>query len=592
MKHRPWHISHPENRRPAYPARGKVLLALVLFLLAVAPPLFSQPLDMMESPAPQVTGEESEVIGEGTEALLDPAEADRMACFDRVWSTYRENVWYYGKKGQHIVPAIDLEWLVVRLTEGGQPDTDTTYGAAEGGDPEMADLQTPSFDTFNTRYGEYFSHFIHDPAVAPAMAAYRVRRDMPEEVFRTLMTRLQQDRQVKYVHPAWKIADRLYVPLEKIEIVWKTASDIRQRRALLEAVGATVSDEADVSNPQQVAIDPCRQSVWQSANLLAEDILVEQARPLLMVLEPPVGVRFKLGMNGATPGTPIPFTFEIRFSERVKIESSTIANLNIKPAGIFHNLYDIRYDAPLSSIDMNRSPIRITGHIKIYATGEYSLPGIPVYYTDSRAPKSRVQLVKTAGEPVRIAAMIPAIADGFELQVADFDRLAVRAPGTAPSSAGPSVVWILAGFSLIGLSAAASWLLKKKYRQPETQPENHTLKHHRARVDAAIAAMQRHRGMVELADLGVSLKAYLAEFTGLDEDRRGGSHASFLARIGSALPDAHRATTAELLSLIEHLLARGEQSAIPEDLAGQVGRLVEGLQVVAEPRQDTTEIPR
>mgnify|MGYP000465866827 CR=1 FL=1 len=591
MKRHPCNISRTNAHRSTYPIGGKIFLATVFFLLAVSQPLFGQPLTGLESPGQQVYGEESDVIEAGAEILPDTAEADRIACFDRVWSAYQDDVWFYGEKGQHTVPAMDLEWLVVRLVEKGKAHTGTPPSAFEDCFPKNGDLQTASFDSFNARYNEYFSHFLHDPAVAPAMAAYRLRRDMPEKVFRTLMTRLQQDRQVMYVHPAWKIADRLFAPLEKIEIVWKTSSDMRQRRALLEAVGAIVSDDSAVSNPQQIAISPYRQSVWQSANLLTEDILVEQARPLLMVLEPPVGVRFELGMNGAIPGTPIPFTLEMRFSDRVKIESSTIANLNIKPAGIFHNLYDIRYDAPLSSIDINRSPIRITGDIRIYATGEYSLPGIPVYYTDSRAPKSRVRLVKTAGEPVRIAAMIPTTAAGFELQAADFGSLSTCTPAMAQASTFPSVLFLIAGMTFAGLSVVTTWLLREKYRQPAIQIENHILKRSRARVDAAVTALQRQRDMAELAELGVSLKEYLAEFAGLDEERRGGSHASFLRRIEAALPATCRTTTAELLSLIEHLYARGEQNAIPEDLAGRVGRFVEGLHSAADPRQDPTEKP-
>jgi hypothetical protein len=586
MKHHPCPAAPANAHRPIRPGRGKILLATALFLLAVVHPLFGQPSAGMASPAHQICAEKTGGTVAGAESLPDPSQAGRSACFDGVWTAYQDDVWFYGEEGQRIVPAIDHDWLVVRLSEEGTPDMNASPESWEEGDP-----RNPPFDRFNARYSEYFSHFLHDPAIAPAMAAYRLRRDMPKEVFNTLMTRLRQHREVLYVHPAWKIAERLYAPLEKFEILWKTSSDMRQRQALLKAAGAVACGDVTASNTWQAAIDPCRQSVWQSANLLAEDILVERARPLLMPLEPPVGVRFEMGMTGATPGTAIPFTLQIRFSDRIKIEPSTIANLNLKPAGIFHNLYDIGFDTPLSSVDLNRSPIRITGHLKIYATGDYSLPGIPVYYTDSGAPGRHIQLIKTIAKPVRIAAMIPATGDGHDLQVADFGPLSAPAPAVVPAPTVPSALLITGGLTLVGLSVGAAWILRKKYRRPGIPTENHTLKRRRARVDAAVAAIQEHRGPAGLADLGVSLKAYLAEFSGLDEDRRGGSHASFLRRIESALPDTCRTTAAELLFLIEHLLLRGEQIAIPGDLAGRVGRLVADLQSFAEPRQDATNKP-
>ncbi len=591
MKHRPYNSPHRFGDRPVNILRGKILLITVLLLLAAAHPLFGAPLAGLDSPTQPFAQEGADVVGKDEAPLLASAEDERIACFERVWSAYREDVWFYGDKGQLIVPAMDFEWLVIRLAEKEDQATGTSPGVYKGSDSQDNDLPAPSFAPFNAHYGEYFSHFLHDPAVAPAMAAYRLRPNIPEEAFRSLMSRLQKDRQVSYVHPAWKIADRLYAPLEKIEIVWKTAADMGQRKRLLDAVGAIVPDDRVASNPQQIAIDPCRQSVWQSANLLAEDILVEQSRPLLMVLEPPVSARFKLAMNGASPGTPIPFTFEIRFSDRVKIETSTIANLSIKPAGIFHNLYDIHYDTPLSSIDLNRSPIRITGQIKIYATGEYSLPGPPVYYSDRKEPESRMRQIKTAGEPIRIAAMLPATGTGFELQVADFDNLAPPASATASVASLSSLLLIVGGLTLTGLCIAAKSMLKKKNRQRESRTENQPLHRSRVQVAGAVSSLQKQRGTAELANLGVNLKNYLSEFSGLEEDRRGGSQASFLRRINPALPATHRSTVAELLHLIEHLLARGEQSAIPEGLAGQVDRLVEDLQNMAEPCQGTAENP-
>ncbi len=542
---------------------------LILFLLLVPLPLAAQPLA-----GPLTTAQEgpSEIPPSPEETLAVRSanpDAERIACFDRLWSTYQEDVWFYDENSQRIVPEPDLEWLVVRLADSEKQTNNIGLGTI--------DPQSPGFDSFNKQYGDYFSHFLHDPALAPAMAAYLLRRDIPKEDFQILMTRLQRDRQVMYAHPAWKIAEVLYAPLERIEVVWKTATEMNQRHALRQAVGAVESEDISLPNRQQITINPCQQSVWQAANLLAEDIHVMQAWPLLMPLVPPVSVQFSLGMNGATPGTPIPFTFEIRFTDKVKIESSTIANLNLKPRGIFHNLYDIRYDAPLSAVDLNRSPIRITGQMKIYATGEYILPGIPIYYTNIGVTKSSVKLTRTAEVPVRIAAMIPENQEGFELQVAEPAPILAMNASTTIRAKQRNALLMLAGVVLIGLAGTTAALLWRNRRQQAVQPENHTLIRIHAETNAAILAVQQHPGQAELASLGISLKNYLAEFAGLDENHRGGSHAAFFRRIEAALPNACRSSAAEVLSIIDQVLARGDQTAIPAALTGQAARLIEEL---------------
>jgi hypothetical protein len=606
--------SHTSANRPdSFVPAGLFFLVVVGFLLLAASPLAAQGLNDQEAATPGVPAEASPATGASSETALNPLDAERIACFDRLWSGYQEDVWFYGKNGQRIVPEPNLEWLVVRLMAGtrqidtfpteavddlspngadsvAEPPTDIfPPGTSDTYSMGVGNIQLPSFESFNQQYGEYFSHFLHEPDLAPFMAAYRLHRDMPAEVFQALMDRLQQDPRVMYAHPAWKIAHQLYAPLERIEITWKTAAGIRQRQALLQAVGAVEADDVSPSNHQKVTIDPCRQSVWQSANLLAEDIRVAQAWPALMPLVPPVSVRFELAINGAMPGTAIPFTFELRFTDQVKIESSTIANLNLKPAGIFHNLYDIHYDVPLSAVDLNRSPIRITGQMKIYATGEYSIPGIPVYYTDSHAPESRVQLIKTAERPVRIAAMIPETQEGFDLQTGEPGPMPVMDLIATTGAKRRYALLMLFGLALIGLAGAAAAILWRSRRQQAVQPQNNALPRRHAAAIAAVQIVQQHPGLTELAVLGIALKNYLAEFVGLDEDKRGGSHAAFLRRIEAGLPDTCRSSAAEVLSIIDHVLAKGDPAAIPTELSGKAARLIETLRAFTDARPDSAE---
>jgi hypothetical protein len=570
---------HTFKEHPVYLApAGLFIQVLMIILLSSAPSLAAEALPYQAAATPQVSAE-SLLAPDDTlsDTHLTPLEGERIACFDRLWSSYQADVWFYGENGQRIVPTSSLEWLVVRLMDTPRQvdalPTDATDSFLTG----TFDIQPPSFESFNARYSEYFSHFLHDPERAPAMTAYRLRRDLPGEVFQTLMTRLQQDPQVMYAHPAWKISEQLYAPLEGIEVIWKTSANGQQRSALLQAVGAVASDAGSVTNRQKVTIVPCQQSVWQTANLLAEDIHVMQAWPLLIPLVPPVGVEFSLGMNGATPGTPIPFTFEIQFTDKVKIESSTIANLNLKPRGIFHNLYDVRYDVPLSAVDFNHSPIRITGQMKIYATGEYNFPEIPVYFTDRGAPKTKIQLIKTAAVPVRIAAMIPKTQQEFDLLVSRPDPIPAVDASPATKARHRNALLMLAGVVLIGLAGATAALLRRSRRQDTVQPENHALVHKHAAASEAVLIVQQRPDLAEVTALGIALKNYLAELAGLDANHHGGSHAAFFHRIEDALPSASRSSAAEVLSIIDHVLARGDKTAVPAGLTVQAAQLIEEL---------------
>ncbi|MGE4543119.1 MAG: hypothetical protein AB7D06_03315 [Pedobacter sp.] len=598
MKQHPRNASRTVTKHPACLAQVSLLVqVLVFFLVFAVPAMAAENLPDQSGTTAEVSAEQVTDSEAQPETASDSLDAERIACFDRLWSSYQEDVWFYDQNGQRVVPQPALDWLVVRLMDATRQidtlpeDTTDSYSAEISDNLQMGDsnAQPPSFESFNQQYGEYFSHFLHDPELGPAMAAYRLRRDMPKEVFQTLMTRLQQDPQVKYAHPAWRIADQLYAPLERIAIRWKTAASPQQRQALLQAIEAVETDEITPSNRQSITIDPCRQSVWQTANLLAEDISVAQAWPVLMPLIPPVGVQFSLAMNGAMPGTPIPFTFEIRFTDKVKIESSTIANLNLKPGGIFHNLYDISYDVPLSAVDLNRSPIRITGQIKIYATGEYNLPGIPVYYTDSGAPRTKVQLIKTTEVPVRIAAMIPESQQGFDLQVAEPAPLPGMDDAAATGAKRHHAMLMLAGLVLIGLVCASAAILRRSRQKMAVQPENHALNRLYQAVSAVVLATEQHLGLKELAVLGVALKNYLAEFAGLDEDMRGGSHTAFFHRIEDALPRACRPSAADVLSIIDHALARGDQAVIPADLPEKAGKLIAEVRACSETLQDVPE---
>ena len=458
-------------------------------------------------------------------------------CFNHIWQMAHDHPWYLDAEGQKIVPEITQDWLIVRFHESGAASQ------------QMTD--------FYSRYSEAFDDLVEIPEAKESTAAYRLRQGLPYGLFDALLQRWRDDPQVHSIQPAWRIDQNLYAPLDKIQLEWKTATDQETRKRLLinaEALPGTVSKgpHTDI-----VTIDPCRRLAWKSAALLVEDLYVAKAIPLKSSLTPPVAIRFLLDRPGAVAGMPMPFSLEIRFAEGIKIDAATIANLNLNPQGIFQNLYEINFAHPLSAVDLSRSPIRISGTLRIYASGDYQLPALPVYYTDRRTGDNRPTTIRTAFVPIRIASMIPEGSENYRLQVA--------APATIPAvsvteqSERLQRVMILSATGLLLLALGIIAWLRAPLRR-SSKAEN-MKQGRREKYYATLIDMLKKDPLTlqpkDWAELGGTLQAFLADYAGLSATASGGSHGSFLPRLKDNLSDKEMRQAETVLQGIEHLLAAG-----------------------------------
>jgi hypothetical protein len=503
----------------------------------------------------------------GWAMLFPPAPATaaekESTCFDFVWSNAHDDPWFLDEKGQRIIPEVSREWLAV------------DFGVASDRS-DMADMPD-----FNQRYAELFDHRLEVPDTAGDRVLYRVRQGLPSGAFDALVNRLREDPSVRFVQPVWHIDGQLHAPPEQIEVTWKTVTSPQERQQLLDTAGAAERTVAGPPDTELVRIDPCRRAPWQAAVLLAQDLRVISAIPRLPAIEPPAAVRFEVQTPGALTGTPIPFRLEIRFSDGIRIESATLANLNLKPDGIFRNLYEVNFDQPLSGIDLSRSPITATGHLLLYAPGETVIPAVPVYYTDSRSDddEGNIRTVSTRAIPLRIAALVPETPGDHRLLVAPPPA---PAPLTLAGLAGrrkTAGLMTIAGLILLTTTIGGGlWLNRDtvpKDGTPEDLRRQQRLEDLAARIRQDPAAM----GMEECAAFGAALKEYLGEAAGLPPETRGGGHAFFLQKLENRLPEADLARAAILLREIDHLLTDG--SIVPErvrPLLAQAQELLDSLE--------------
>lgn len=458
----------------------------------------------------------------------------QTTCFDSIWEMAHDHPWYRDAEGRQIVPEVAQDWLIVKFREPG-----ATHQQVEG---------------FYNRYREAFDGLAGTLDAGESAAAYQLRQGLPYGLFDALLQRWQNDPQVHSIQPAWRIEQELYAPLDKIEIEWKTASNQQTRQRLLEEAEALPKVIAKGPNTDVVTINPCRRLAWQTAALLGDDLYVTRAVPLKRPLTPPVAIQFLLDRPGAIVGTPMPFSLEILFTEGIKIDAATIANLNLNPRGIFHNLYEISFDHPLSTVDLSRSPIRITGTLRIYANGDYQLPALPVYFSDSRTGDSRPATIRTANIPIRIASMIPEGEEDYRLQIA----APVPLPGVIDpeqSSRFQKAVTLSATGLLLLILGMIAWLrIPSQPAQKAEQIDQARLRKHHTDLAEKLKSDPLSLQLDDWAELGGSLQALLAEYAGLPPATSGGSHSSFLSRLKGNFSNDEIRQAEAVLKGIEHLL--------------------------------------
>jgi hypothetical protein len=468
-------------------------------------------------------------------------------CAREIWRNATDHVWFYDATGALVIPRIDDQWLVVHFRED-----------PVAGDESDAELP-PAISRLAARFQKEIVDIVYDPVLDPQLGMFRLRN--PDNIGRIAadMARAEGGRLVHHLRPAYVIGATSYALLDAIEIRWKTQAGAKEKAALLSRAGV-LAEEATEGDLQRVRSNPCRTSTWATANLLHEDLHVISATPVLAKIEPPVRAALQVGINGATVGAPVPFALEIAFSERVRIEPSTIANLNLCPLELYRNLFRVEYDRPLSSVDVTVSPIRVEGSLYLYGTGEFVLPEVPVYYRQAGADAAELVMIRTPEVPIRIAAVIPEAAGRYQLKVAESKEQGLVAQERAPAGRQRLAL----GFMALGAALLVACLVglgrrSSAARAPLTPAAGAaTGVEHAAVLRELLTAGRTPLGDAEIAAFGRAFRGYLGARCQLPAATLGGGAGVFAATVSPHLPPEIRAAVREVLELLDQRLACGE----------------------------------
>ncbi len=306
-----------------------------------------------------------------------------------------DEIWFYGDQGKKIVPDVGLQWLSVlfRAEPGdesaavpgplGHQQLEEKSRQLVQGRPE---LEEPFCDTNLLEEGCFF----------------RLVKGMEEARLASLIRELAALPEVDYVHPTLDLDGKTYAFFNAIDLKWKTGVDTETMgRLLLQAHAQPETGEA------VYRVDLFETTLFRAVNLLAEDIHVARALPVLVEIRPSVRATLSLDVNGGSLGDRIPFSYSIAFAETIEIDPSSLANLSLRPDDIQKELFEMQMD-PFDYVKAVRSsPIQIRGWIQFFAPGEYQIPPLRLKYTCTHCSGQQERTIETETLPVRIASMLP-----------------------------------------------------------------------------------------------------------------------------------------------------------------------------------------
>jgi hypothetical protein len=460
-----------------------------------------------------------------------------------------DSVWFY-RDGTRVVPEISRNWLTVGFDSSYSASPIVEEGAVADSGNSVIRKKARAIVNSNRRLSEY----LYDPNLAEGVCFFRMRKGMRLEDIRQLIRRISQEKAVAYVHPALILNNRTYAFLNAFELKWKTGTSEAQRKYLLRASHAALDEEDE--KEVRYTVDVAKIPFFKALNLLAEDIRVLRAAPCLVEIKPSISARLSLFMSGGNIGDSIPFSLTIAFSERVKIDPSSLSALNLRPQELKKELFDCTFDPYDYAASVTRSPIVITGRLALYAPGEFSLPPVKINYSCPTCPDNTVRSIETEPVLFRVSSIIPKAKSENRLIVPTDPVSLTSRPATLQQESLRYLFFTV--LCCVGLIPCAIWAFMLRPRvaaERDRLEERKRALHLAGQLRVLLLATPPAPHWSYLGEVGSLLRDYLVTLYGIDSKYRGGSAGRFMDTIKAKVPPECRSSLSAVLRGIDDSVA-------------------------------------
>jgi len=443
-----------------------------------------------------------------------------------------DSVWFY-RDGTKVVPEISKRWLTV-VFEPRYISNANDF--ASGSDTSDGFIQKKARAIIKSH--DRLIDYLYDPNIAEDACFFRMRGGLKPEDVRSLVNQLSQEGTVKYVHPTLLLNNKIFAFFNVFEMEWKTGTPEAERKSLLGA-SHVVLDENDKKD-NRYTVDVTAIPFFRALNLLAEDIRVLRATPYLVEIRPSVSTKLSLFMSGGNIGDSIPFTLTITFSDRVSIDPSSISTPNLRPPELQKELFDCTFDPYDYAKAVTKSPIVITGRLRFYAPGEFTIPPIKISYSCpscSSSTNSTVRSIETEPVLFKVSSIIPTAKSENRL-IVPTDPVSPDYRPAALHQQSLRYLW-LAIICFAGLVLCAVWLLLLR-RKATTERDRLKERKKDARLAEQLRTLLNATPMAPhcsyLGEVGALLREYLVVLYGIDLKYKGGSGKQFMETIAGYVP--------------------------------------------------------
>jgi len=446
-----------------------------------------------------------------------------------------DDIWFYERDMAKIIPEIDFTWVTVVLRSSERADSSSILEKAQA---------------IKIKHNEIIDIF-YDSNLAEDACFFKLREGIKRDVLQYLLRDLNNDKVVDYTHPVIKIRDKSYAFFNVFAMKWKTGADRGQRENLLKQVHASFDEKGNIYR-----VNIFEMPFFKALNLLAEDVTIFEITPYLVELKPSIRTSLNLALHGCNIGDKVPFSFTVEFSDRISIDPSSLANINLKPDGIQKELFEVQFDPYDYVKAASKSPVHITGWMKFYTPGEFTIPAIKVKYACPSCSGGEVRLIETDPVHFKVSSIVPSLQTENKLiipmdninpdyHIEAFHREATKRLVT-------SLVSFFIALMCLGWFIATVYAIKRQRERLGEKKREDILKE---KLKLFLGTEPSGPHWIYIGEGGTMLREYLTARYQVSQDPLGGSGEVFFEAIRLKIPEPYAQRIHAVLKEIDNCVA-------------------------------------